>query len=51
VFCPLLQFFRLANVLRSVADKAFLKYPLFQSWNRDHASEVVGLQRVVGGGK
>ncbi len=39
------QFFRLANVLRYVADKAYLKYPLFQLWNRDHASEEVGLQR------
>ncbi|MDD4882379.1 MAG: thioredoxin fold domain-containing protein [Gallionellaceae bacterium] len=45
------QFFRLANVLRYVADKAYLKYPLFQLWNRDHASEEVGLQRAAGGGK
>ncbi len=42
------QFFRLANVLRYVADKAYLKYPLFQLWNRDHASEEVGLQRAAG---
>ena len=40
------QFFRLANVLRYVADKAYLKYPLFQLWNRDHASEEVVLQRA-----
>lgn len=45
------QFFRLANVLRYVADKAYLKYPLFQLWNRDHASEEVGLQRAAGGQK
>lgn len=38
-------------MLRYVADKAFLKYLPFQLWNRDHASEAVGLQRVVGGGK
>ncbi|TCJ11599.1 thioredoxin [Parasulfuritortus cantonensis] len=42
------QFFRLANVLRYVADKAYLKYPLFQLWNRDHAGEEVGLQRAAG---
>jgi len=42
------QFFRLANVLRYVADKAYLKYPLFQLWNRDHADEEVGLQRAAG---
>ncbi len=42
------QFFRLANVLRYVADKAYLKYPLFQLWNRDHSSEEVGLQREAG---
>lgn len=40
------QFFRLANVLRYVADKAYLKYPLFQLWNRDHALEELALQRV-----
>ncbi len=39
------QFFRLANVLRYVADKAYLSYPLFQLWNRDHSGEEVGLQR------
>lgn len=42
------QFFRLANVLRYVADKAYLKYPLFQQWNRDHAAEEVRLQRAAG---
>lgn len=42
------QFFRLANVLRYVADKEYLKYPLFQLWNRDHAGEEVGLQRATG---
>ena len=41
------QFFRLANVLRYVADKAYLKYPLFQLWNRDHANEEVRLQRAT----
>lgn len=41
------QLFRLANVLRYVADKAYLNYPLFQLWNRDHASEEVGLQRAA----
>lgn len=45
------QFFRLANVLRYVADKAYLKYPLFQLWNRDHAGEEVGLQRATSGGQ
>jgi thioredoxin-related protein len=45
------QFFRLANVLRYVADKAYLQYPLFQLWNRDHAGEEVGLQRAAGGDK
>jgi len=45
------QFFRLANVLRYVADKAYLKYPLFQLWNKDHASEEVRLQRAAGVGK
>lgn len=44
------QFFRLANVLRYVADKAYLRYPLFQLWNRDHAGEEVGLQRAASGG-
>jgi thioredoxin-related protein len=38
------QFSRLANVLHYVADKAYLKYPLFQLWNRDHANEEVGFQ-------
>ncbi len=41
------QFFRLTNVLRYVADKAYLKYPLFQLWNRDHANAEVGLQRAT----
>ena len=41
------QFSRLANVLRYVADKAYLKYPLFQLWNRDHANEEVSLQRAT----
>jgi thioredoxin-related protein len=45
------QFFRLANVLRYVADKAYLQYPLFQLWNRDHAREEVGLQRAKQGGR
>lgn len=42
------QFFRLANVLRYVADKAYLKYPLFQLWNKDNAGEEVGLHRAAG---
>ena len=42
------QFFRLANALRYVADKAYLKYPLFQLWNRNHAGEEVRLQRASG---
>lgn len=41
------QFFRLVNVLRYVADKAYLKYPTFQLWNRDHAGEEVGLRRAA----
>jgi thioredoxin-related protein len=43
------QFYRLASVLRYVADKAYLQYPLFQLWNRDHGREEVGLQRAAGG--
>ena len=43
-----IQFFRLANVLRYVADKAYQKYPLFQLWNRDHAGEEVRLQHAAG---
>jgi thioredoxin-related protein len=39
------QFFRLANVLRYVADKAYNEYPLFQLWNREHSREEVVLQR------
>jgi len=41
------QFSRLANVLRYVADKAYLIYPLFQLWSRDHANEEVGLPRAT----
>jgi thioredoxin-related protein len=37
------QFSRLGNVLRYVADKAYLKYPLFQLWSREHAQEEAGL--------
>lgn len=44
----MVRFFRLANVLRYVTDKAYLKYPLFQLWNRDHVGEEVGLQRAAG---
>jgi thioredoxin-related protein len=41
------QFSRLANVLRYVADKAYLKYPLFQLWSRDHANEEASLLRTT----
>jgi len=41
------QFSRLTNVLRYVAEKAYLKYPLFQLWNRDHAVQEVGSQRAT----
>jgi thioredoxin-related protein len=33
------QFSRLTNVLRYVADKAYLKYPLFQLWSRAHGHD------------
>ncbi len=39
------QFSRLGNVLRYVADKAYLKQPLFQLWNRDQPNGEAGLQR------
>ena len=45
------QFFRLANVLRYVADKAYQQYPLFQLWNKDHSSEEVKAQRAAKGAK
>jgi thioredoxin-related protein len=41
------QFSRLTNVLRYVAEKAYLKYPLFQLWNRDHAVQEVGMPRAT----
>jgi thioredoxin-related protein len=41
------QFSRLANVLRYVADKAYLEYPLFQLWSREHANEEAGLPRAA----
>lgn len=41
------QFSRLGNVLRYIADKAYLKYPLFQLWSRDHANEEIGLQHAT----
>lgn len=33
------QFFRLAGVLRYVSEKAYLEYPLFQQWKYAHAKE------------
>jgi thioredoxin-related protein len=45
------QFSRLTNVLRYVAEKAYLKYPLFQLWNREQPNVEAGAKRPTSGSK
>ena len=40
------QFYRLAGVLRYVVEKGYQTTPLFRVWNREHAKEEIEFHQV-----